>query len=253
MELLSNLIITNVCMVSSLYTPANKAVTRKDRERWALVLKYEGATVYSSNGKTFLSDLNHVVILPMGCSYDWCCTKPGHFFIIEFESQGTHPEPISLPVKNNEKVLRMFKELEIKRNAPHAMRLQESIRDTYSILLQLTSTAPERYMPSQKQTKIAPALNYISQHYNTNITNDLLSELTGLSNVYFRKLFTELMGISPIAYMQRLRIEKAMEMLKSDYSSLSDIAQTLGYPNIYDFSRAFKKHTGIAPSKYAQR
>jgi iron complex transport system substrate-binding protein len=44
-----------------------------------------------------------------------------------------------------------------------------------------------------------------------------------------------------------------MEMLKSDYSSLSDIAQTLGYPNIYDFSRAFKKHTGIAPSKYAQR
>ena len=253
MELLSNLIITNVCMVSTLYTPANKAVTRKNRGRWAVVLKYEGETVYTSNGKAFLSDLNHVVVLPMGCSYDWRCTKPGHFSIIEFESRGTYPEPISFPVKNGEKILRMFKELETKRNFPHAMRLPESIRDAYSILLQLTNAAPERYMPTQKQTKIAPAMDYISQHYNTNITNDLLAGLTGLSNVYFRKLFTELMGLSPIAYVHKLRIEKAMEMLKSDYSSLSDIAQALGYPNIYDFSRAFKKHTGMAPSKYAQR
>lgn len=253
MELLSNLIITNVRMVSTLYTPANKAVTRKNRERWAVVLKYEGETVYTANGKAFLSDLGHVVVLPKGCSYDWTCTMPGHFSIIEFESESTYPEPVSIPVKNGEKILRMFKELESKRNLRHSMSLPESIRDTYSILLQLTTAAPERYMPTQKQKKIAPAIDYISQHYNTDITNDLLSALTGLSTVYFRKLFTELMGLSPIAYVQRLRIEKAMEMLKSDYSSLSDIAQTLGYPNIYDFSRAFKKHTGIAPSKYAQR
>ena len=253
MELLSNLIITNVRMVSTLYTPANKAVTRKNRERWAVVLKYEGETVYSSNGKSFLSDLNHVVVLPKGCSYDWTCTMPGHFCIIEFESEGTYPEPISFPVKSGEKLLRMFKELESRRNLRHSMSLPESIRDTYSILLQLTHAVPERYMPSQKQKKIAPAMDYISQHYNTNISNDLLAEMTGLSTVYFRKLFAELMGMPPIAYVHKLRIEKAKEMLQSDYSTLSDIAQTLGYPNIYDFSRAFKKHTGVAPSVYGQR
>ena len=247
------MIITNVRAVSTLYTPANKNVTRKDRGRWGMVIKYEGETIYTSNGKNFLSDFNHVVVLPKGCSYDWCCTKPGHFCIIEFESESTYPEPVSFPVKNGEKILRMFKDLESKRNLRHSMNLPESIRDTYSILLLLTNAAPERYIPTEKQKKIAPAMDYISQHYNTEITNDLLAELTGFSNVYFRKLFTELMGVSPITYVQKLRIEKAKEMLKSDYSTLSDVAQTLGYSSIYDFSRAFKKHMGISPSKYAQR
>ncbi|MBR3941740.1 MAG: helix-turn-helix transcriptional regulator, partial [Clostridia bacterium] len=53
-----------------------------------------------------------------------------------------------------------------------------------------------------------------------------------------------------IAYTHNIRIEKAKEMLKSDYGTISDIAQSVGYPSIYDFSRAFKKHTGISPSKY---
>lgn len=68
--------------------------------------------------------------------------------------------------------------------------------------------------------------------------------------MYFRKLFTEVMGISPIAYINDIKIKKAKEMLKSDYGSITDIAHSLGYLDIYDFSRAFKKHTGIPPSKY---
>ena len=98
--------------------------------------------------------------------------------------------------------------------------------------------------------KIAPAIEYISQHYNEKITNDVLAAVVGMSTVYFRKLFASAMGVSPITYANNLRIEKAKEMLKSDYGSLSDIAISLGYPSLYDFSRAFKKHTGISPSKY---
>jgi len=80
--------------------------------------------------------------------------------------------------------------------------------------------------------------------------NEDLAKLTGLSTIYFRRLFTEVFGVSPIAYVHKLRIKKAKEMLKSDYGNITDIAQSLGYLNIYDFSRAFKKHTGISPSKY---
>ena len=126
----------------------------------------------------------------------------------------------------------------------------ESIRDTYSILLSFTQAASARYLPTEKQKKIAPAVEYVSQHYHENITNDTLAAVAGISTVYFRKLFTGTMGVSPITYVHRFRIEKAKEMLKSDYGTLSDIAQTLGYSSLYDFSRDFKKHTGIAPSKY---
>ena len=78
----------------------------------------------------------------------------------------------------------------------------------------------------------------------------MLAEIAGVSTVYFRKLFSSVMGVSPITYHHNLRIEKAKEMLKSDFGTLSDLAQSLGYPSLYDFSRDFKKHTGISPSKY---
>ena len=83
-----------------------------------------------------------------------------------------------------------------------------------------------------------------------NFYNDQLAQLAGMSTVYFRKLFTQVMGVSPIVYARQLRIEKAKQMLRSDYGSLSHVALSLGYANLYDFSRDFKKHTGIAPSKY---
>ena len=126
----------------------------------------------------------------------------------------------------------------------------ESIRDAYSILLAVTKHGSDYYLPTEKQQKIAPAIEYISQHYNENVTNDVLAAVVGMSTVYFRKLFTSIMGVSPITYVHQFRTEKAKEMLKSDYGSLSDIALSLGYSGLYDFSRDFKKHAGVAPSKY---
>ena len=249
-RLLSNLVITQVHSVSTLYNPANTKTKRKNRPCWAVVIKYEGETVYRSGGKAILSDMNHIIVLPKGSSYDWECTKSGHFSIIEFDAESTFSEPVSFSVKSGEKILKMFKDLEYKRNLKKETVGLESIRDAYSILLALTQASSEHYMPIEKQQKITLVLEYISQHYNQGITNDSLAAVAGMSTVYFRKLFTSIMGESPIAHVHHLRIEKAKEMLKSDYGTLSDIAQSLGYSNLYDFSRDFKKHTGVAPSKY---
>ncbi|MBQ9098764.1 MAG: helix-turn-helix transcriptional regulator [Clostridia bacterium] len=249
-NILSNMVITKVHSVSTMYTPQHRKAKRTDRQRWALVIKYEGETVYTSNGKSWLSDANHIAILPKGCSYDWQCTRAGHFSIIEFESALTCCEPFTVFVKNSERILKLFRELEYTRNLQAPMMEIESIWHMYSIILALAQGESEPYAPLEKQKKIAPALEYISQHYDHNMTNDQLATLTGLSTVYFRKLFTQIMGVSPISYVHDLRIQKAKEMLRSDYDSLSSVAQSLGYLNLYDFSRDFKKHTGVAPSKY---
>ena len=126
----------------------------------------------------------------------------------------------------------------------------ESIRDTYSILLSIAETNIEEYIPKHKRTRLQPVIDYISLHYIENIKNDTLASIAGMSTVYFRKQFTDIFGISPIAYIKKLRMEKAKEMLKSDYGTLTDLARMLGYSSLYDFSRDFKKHTGIPPSMY---
>jgi len=253
MDILSDLIITKIYSATTMYTEKNVKNKRNNRSRWAIVIKYEGETLYLSKGKAYHSDINNIVILLKGCSYEWCCIHSGHFSIIEFESELICDDIFGFSVKNSEKILKLFKELEYKRTLKGPMYEVASIRDTYSILLMLTQTTPKKYLPTEKISKISPALDYIAKNYNTDIKNDYLAYLTGLSTVYFRKLFTDIVGTSPISYIHELRIKKAKEMLKSDYGSITDIAQTLGYLNIYDFSRAFKKHTGISPLKYAKQ
>ena len=249
-DFLSDLVITGVRSVSTLYNSKNNGAKRCDRPCWAIIVKYEGETVYTSGKKRFVSDLSHIALLPRACSYEWRCTESGHFCALEFESEATYHEPIIFAVKNGEKILKMLKDLEYQRNIKKPVSNIESIRDVYSILLALIHSSEAQYLPTDKQAKITPALEYISEHYNEKITNEKLASVSNLSVVYFRKLFAGIMGVSPIAYVHQLRIEKAKEMLKSDYGSISDIAESLGYINIYDFSRDFKKHTGVSPSKF---
>ncbi|MBQ2968118.1 MAG: helix-turn-helix transcriptional regulator [Clostridia bacterium] len=250
LDILSNLVIQKVYSTTTLYSEENRKAKRVNREKWAVIIKYEGETVYTSRGSTYISNANNLIILPKGCSYEWSCKRSGHFSVIEFESEATCDTIFCFPVQNSDKILKLFKELEYKRTLKKPLFEAESIRDTYSIILLLTQALQRKYLPTKKADKLTPALDYMAKNYNLPITNDKLSSLTGLSTVYFRKLFTEVYGISPITYVHKLRIKKAKEMLGSDYGSITNIAEALGYLNIYDFSRAFKKHVGVSPLKY---
>jgi AraC-like DNA-binding protein len=250
---LTDMVITGVHSASTLFSPEDKGGKRQERACWAVVLKYEGQTHYRCRDKDYLSDAYHPVILPKGCSYDWKCIKAGRFSVVEFESNAVGTEPIVFTVSSSEKLLKLFKELEYKRNLKTAITELESIRDTYSIILTLLQTQKEPYVPSKKRQKIDAAIEYISRNYHKKLSNDQLATMVGLSTVYFRKLFTITVGVSPIVYAHSLRIEKAKEILKSDYTNLSDVALSLGYSSLYDFSRAFKNHTGVSPSRYCTK
>lgn len=248
-DLISQMRITKVYSAST-FNNREGAKNEHIRHRWGALIKYEGETVYTSNGKRFLSNLNHIVLLPNGCNYAWECTKSGRLCIIDFECEMTYPEPIIFTVKSPDKILKMFKDLEHKRTLNRPTAELESIRDMYSILLALEQATNDAYVQPEKQRRIAHTLEYISLHYREDLTNDQLASEAGLSTTYFRRLFTAYVGMPPIAYLHKLRIDKAKDMLKSDYGRISDIAEFLGYASIYDFSRDFKKHTGVAPSRY---
>ena len=118
------------------------------------------------------------------------------------------------------------------------------------MLLLLLGTQRKAYADASQRQKIAPALDYISKNYNAAIKNDTLAALCGISTVYFRKLFLRITGTSPITYIHNLRIAKAKKMLQSDYDTLGEIAVSLGYPDIYTFSKTFKRQTGLSPTQY---
>lgn len=250
LDILSNLVITGFYSASTMYNSENNFTKRVDRPSWGMLIKYEGETEYYNKGNKYISNSTNGVILPKGSSYEWRCTKAGHYSIIEFDADISHDAIFSFHINDTEKLLRSFKDLEYKQALNHPMKNIECLRDCYSLLINFIRLSEKRYSPSTKQQKIALAGEYIVKNCTRSITNEELAELTGLSSVYFRKLFREIQGVSPIAFAKNVRIDKAKEMLKSDYGSIGEIALSLGYQNIYDFSRDFKKHTGVSPSKF---
>lgn len=251
-NILSDLIIKNIHSIYTMYSEKNANGKRKSRPLWAVIIKYEGETIYTSNGKTYVSDINNIAVLPKGCDYEWHCTKSGHFAIIEFECEKSCSGIFSFPVKNGETYLKAIKKAEIGRAVKKPTFILDEMSVLYGLLSLLMKTAEQKYLPSDKKQKILPAIEYIAENYNKGISNEKLSAVTGLSTVYFRKLFKETTGLSPIRYVRSVKMKKAKEMLKSDYSSVADIAYSLGYNNVYEFSRDFKKHAGISPLKYAK-
>lgn len=252
-DILSNLVITKVTSVTTMYNDRGGYTKRCERPSWAIVIKYEGETEYRSGGDIYVSNAENVAILPRGCTYEWRCTRPGHFVALEFDCDLCSDRIFTVPLKGSEKPLRIIKELEYKRMLGSPAIHLESIRDAYSVLLKLTESEIGKYAPRDRARLIEPALEHIAKHYKETVKNDELAALTGLSTVYFRKLFTEHVGRSPIDYALSLRIEKAKEMLSGDCGSMTEVALALGYQSIYDFSRSFKRHVGFSPTEYKRR
>lgn len=132
-----------------------------------------------------------------------------------------------------------------------AYRLEE-LKELYGLMASLLKAAQSDYVHSAKKEKILPAIEYIAENYSKHISNDELASSLGISTVHFGKMFKEIIGMSPGNFIMMTKMKKAEEMLKSDYSSITDIAYSLGYNNVYEFSRGFKNFTGKSPLKYAK-
>ncbi len=77
-----------------------------------------------------------------------------------------------------------------------------------------------------------------------------LAEFSGYSEGHFRSLCQEIMGESPNKILVRARIEQAKKYLLHSDLSIGMIADTLGYENIYHFSRQFRTVTGITANEF---
>ncbi len=249
-EFLSNMIITDIISASTIYTEKGSKVKRRRRSAWAVVLKYEGETVYYQNNKKLISNACNILLLPKDSDYEWFCTNSGHCIIIDFECTASSNELLTFKTTLPDLILKMFRKIEFCLTMRNEMYKQTAIKYLYEIIISLSKEKETGYSNRSKQLKITPAIEYIAKNYHKQIKNDELAKICGLSTVYFRKLFSESLGISPINYIHQLRINKAKEMFASDYTSITEIALSLGYSDIYDFSRVFKKITGLSPSKY---
>lgn len=249
-DILSNIIITDTPRVFNLRV-GSRLYRYDTLDDWIITYMYEGELLYHTEHETYVINGSNVLIQPNGSTYRWCCTETGRFISIRFDSPLTWNGLLVFPIKNRERILSAFRKAEHLQESQDPMRKMNPLQSTYSILQMLTNTE-QPYAPTGKQNQVLPAYEYIVTHYTQTVRNDHLAQLCGLSTPYFRKLFTDIYGASPFSYVQSLRMCKAKELLKSDYLSISDIALSLGYNNIYEFSKMFKKQYGCSPTQFVK-
>lgn len=98
-------------------------------------------------------------------------------------------------------------------------------------------------------SRIQPVLSYISEHLSGPIYTKELGKILGLSEKYFITFFKETIGTAPGKYISQAKMNMALNYVYEGNYSLKEISYLLGYSDQYTFSKAFKKHYGLAPSK----
>ena len=93
------------------------------------------------------------------------------------------------------------------------------------------------------------ALNYINSHLDENLTIQLIAKNTNISKSVLYRKFRVHFGCTISEYINKIRIQKASELLNTDLS-IEEIAQITGYSSGSYFSKMFKKEKGISPLKY---
>lgn len=106
------------------------------------------------------------------------------------------------------------------------------------------------YVPNKQLEKIQLGIDYINEHFTEDFEVDRLSDMCKISHTYFKKIFNNAYNMPPKAYITQLRIRYACDLLKSGKYKIGDIAEEVGYKNVYYFSKVFKAQTGSTPSEY---
>lgn len=109
-------------------------------------------------------------------------------------------------------------------------------------------------LPPDASDRIGDAAEYIHANFSDHaLCVEDLSRLCGMSDTYFRRLFVARFGTTPIKYIAKLRLSRAVELLLAGYHTVEEIAYMCGFNNISYFSTFFKKETGASPTAYRER
>lgn len=102
----------------------------------------------------------------------------------------------------------------------------------------------------RKEEKIRTIIDYISDHYAEELTVDLLAQLCGYSPTHFMNFFKKHLGSSSMEYIIQFRLRKACQLLEHSSLSILDISSQVGFNNLSNFNRQFKKYYQTSPSQY---
>ncbi|MBD3275620.1 MAG: helix-turn-helix domain-containing protein, partial [Candidatus Marinimicrobia bacterium] len=115
------------------------------------------------------------------------------------------------------------------------------------------NTAPDKYKREEYNARINRVINYINQHLHEELTLKQLAGVANFSEYHFHRIFGAMTGEPLNRFIQRLRVEKAANMLLfNPKMSITEIALDCGFSGSSTFARSFRDMFGMTASEWRQ-
>jgi AraC family transcriptional regulator len=124
--------------------------------------------------------------------------------------------------------------------AAHLVRRYSASRCSHGISRNLGSKA------------ITKALEYLNDNYADDISLASLAKYTGVSKFHFARMFKDSLGVSPMAYLEKIRLKEAESILRTGNCTLAQVARATGFSSRHYFSRRFRARLGYSPTEFAR-
>jgi signal transduction histidine kinase/AraC-like DNA-binding protein/ABC-type sugar transport system substrate-binding protein len=109
-----------------------------------------------------------------------------------------------------------------------------------------------RKLSTEAQRLVRQAMAYIHQHYAEPISRADLAHHVALSEDYLTASFRKELGVTPVAYLNRYRVQQARQLLTDTGKSITEIALEVGFSDSGYFGRVFRREVGLSPEAYRQ-
>jgi AraC family transcriptional regulator len=109
------------------------------------------------------------------------------------------------------------------------------------------------YSGRLSKVQLAEVLDYIDTHLNQNISLSELAAIVHMGSRHFSRCFKQSMGFSPYQYLIKCRVDRAEKLLRQPHSSITKIAETVGFANQSHLNRHFKRWLGVSPRSVQSR
>ncbi len=210
----------------------------------ALSIRVEGGAEFFQEGfPPTRAEEGEITFAPGGVEFEKRAPR-GKILVIHFETPAQLPKQVlHFMPPDRESLLSRFNRLYRVWTRKEAGYALEAKMLFYDILLRI-----EQAYDRPRDSKLFNACQYIHEHFtDRDISVEKLAQLSSMSDTYFRRLFAREQGVTPLQYINRLRLTRALELLRTDYYSVDQIAEMCGFNNIHYFSYFIKKQTGYSP------
>ncbi|MBQ3080157.1 MAG: helix-turn-helix transcriptional regulator [Clostridia bacterium] len=220
----------------------------------AFCIKMSGNSSYSQDGREYVSDDRHVIFIPQLSTYTYSVLGQGSCVIIEFISENAPKTIKSYSINEGSVIKAIISTMEYTWRLKRTGYRENCFSGIYQLMYHIVLNQNNTYIPKVHQMRITRSIQYLHEHFcDHNLAIESIAEQSDVSAIYFRRLFTEIYGLSPKKYIIMMRINRAKELLDPGMLSISEIAERVGFGDVYSFCKAFRKEVGSTPTEYKKR